>query len=71
MAVLTTKKRKALPKSKFALPMQMKYPIQDMPHAINAKARATQMEKIHKLSHSSADKVRAAANKVIKSGRGR
>lgn len=65
MAVLTTKQRKAIPKSKFAGP-GMSYPIEDRAHAANAKARATQMENKGKLSPSAADKIRAAANKVLK-----
>lgn len=72
MTVLTTKKRKSLPKTAFALPAQKAYPIMDKAHAINAKARATQMEAKGKLSHSATMKVMAAANKVIKgTGRGR
>ena len=42
MAVLTTKKRNSLPKGKFAMPGQKKYPIPDKIHGINALARARQ-----------------------------
>lgn len=42
MAVLTTKKRKRLKKSQFALPAERKYPIPDRAHAANAKARVAQ-----------------------------
>lgn len=67
MATLSTKKRNALPKSAFKGPGDS-YPIPagDRAHAANAKARATQMENKGKLSPSAADKIRAAANKVLK-----
>lgn len=42
MGHLSTKRRKALPKSAFALPGQRKYPIHDKAHARNALARAAQ-----------------------------
>lgn len=64
MAKLTTKKRDALPKSKFAGP-DRSYPINDKSHAANAKARATQMEKKGKLSASSKAKINAKADKVL------
>jgi len=41
MAVLTTKKRKALPKSVFAVPAERKFPINDLSHARNALSRAS------------------------------
>lgn len=66
MAVLTTKKRKALPKSKFALPAQRKYPINDKPHAANAKARAAQEYKAGKISLATKNTIDAKANKVLK-----
>lgn len=42
MAELTPKKRKALPKTAFAIPEKRKYPIQDKAHARNALARVSQ-----------------------------
>ena len=45
MAELSTKARKKLPKSKFAEPDKRAYPIEDKPHARNAKARASQAVK--------------------------
>jgi hypothetical protein len=39
-AALTTKERKSLPKSSFALPGTRQYPIQDRSHAANALARS-------------------------------
>ena len=65
MTKLTTAKRKALPKGKFAEPAKRKYPIQDKAHAANAKARATQMVAKGKLSASAASKIKAKANKVL------
>jgi len=66
MAVLTTKKRKAMPKSKFALPAQKKYPVEDRAHAANAKARVAQQYNKGKVSLSIKKKVDAAANRVLK-----
>ncbi len=57
MAKLTTAKRKKIPKSEFGLPGEKKYPMPDKSHAVNAKARATQMEKKGKLSPSSKAKI--------------
>ncbi len=42
MAKLTSKQRKSLPTSTFALPKERAYPIPDRSHAIAAKSRATQ-----------------------------
>lgn len=66
MAKLDAKKRKKLKKSEFGMPSERKYPMPDKAHAINAKARATQMEKKGKLSKSEANKIKAKANKKIK-----
>jgi hypothetical protein len=65
MAKLTTKSRKKIPKSKFGLPGERKYPMEDKAHARNAKARASQMVKRGKLSKSSEHKIYAKANKVL------
>ena len=65
MAKLTTKERKGLKKSTFGLPEQKKYPEQDKSHAVNAKARATQMVNAGKLSSSSAAKIRSKANRIL------
>ena len=72
MATLTTKQRKAMPRSAFAGPGKS-YPVKDTgsvksdrAHAGNAKARATQEVKAGKLSPSAASKIKAAANKVLK-----
>ena len=68
MAKLTTKARKALPASEFAGP-DRSYPVPDRGHAIDAKARATQMENRGLLSAATAGRIQARANKVIKRGR--
>lgn len=65
MAKLTSKKRKTLAASQFGMPGSRKYPMPDKSHAANAKARATQMVEKGKLSESSADKIKAKANKVL------
>lgn len=65
MAKLTTKKRNKIPKSEFGMPGEKKYPMPDKSHAVNAKARATQMVKKGKLSPSSAAKIKAKANKIL------
>jgi hypothetical protein len=65
MAILTTKKRKKIPKSEFGLPGEKKYPMPDRAHAANAKARASQMVEKGKLSESSKEKIDAKANKIL------
>lgn len=69
MSKLTTKARKALPKSEFALPGERKYPVNDKAHAAAAKSRATQMVKKGKLSESSKATIDARANKVLAKGK--
>ena len=66
MAELTTKARKKLPKAKFALPAQRKYPINDRVHAANAKARAQQQYDAGKISASTLHRIDAAADRVLK-----
>jgi len=65
MAKLTTKKRKKLPSRDFGLPKERKYPMPDKSHAINAKARATQMVKKGHLTKSQERKIDAKANRII------
>ena len=62
---LKPKTRNALPASKFGMPGQRKYPMPDKSHAVNAKARATQMVAKGKLSPAAASKIRAKANKML------
>jgi len=68
MATLTTKKRNALPKSAFA-GADRTFPTNDRAHAANAKARVTQAVNAGRMSESTADKIRAKANKVLKKGK--
>lgn len=42
MAKLTTKQRKALPPTAYAIPETKSFPIENSSHAANAKARASQ-----------------------------
>lgn len=65
MAKLTAVKRKNIPNKEFGLPSERKYPMEDKAHAVNAKARATQMVNKGKLSKSSEMKIKAKANKVL------
>jgi hypothetical protein len=66
MSKLKTEEREDLSKSKFALPEERKYPIEDKAHARNAKARAAQQEKAGNLSAADRKKVDAKADKVLK-----
>ena len=68
MAKLTTKKRKALPKSTFAGP-DRSYPIPDRAHAGNAKARASQAVNAGRMSKAEEEKIDAKANRVLKKGK--
>lgn len=69
MAKLKSRRRRRLPKSKFALPSQRKYPIHDKAHAANAKARATQQYKKGRISRSTKNRIHAAANRVLRKKR--
>ena len=66
MAKLTTAKKNAEPKSDFALPEQRKYPVPDVAHAKNAKARASKAEHEGKLSAANKKKVDSKADTVLK-----
>ena len=68
MGLLSTSKRKSLPKQAFGMPASRKYPMPDRAHAANAKARATQMVNAGKLSPSTASKIKAKANRILKKG---
>jgi len=65
MSKLKTQEREDLSKSKFALPEERKYPVEDKAHARNAKARAAQQEKSGNLSAADKRKVDAKADKVL------
>lgn len=65
MAKLTTKARKALPKSSFGLPGSRGYPMPDKSHARNAKARASQAVNAGRMSKSTESKIDAKANRKL------
>jgi hypothetical protein len=65
MAKLTTKKRKALPKSSFGEPGKRAYPMPDKSHAVNAKGRAKQQLEKGNLSQSEYARIIAMANKKL------
>ena len=62
MAKLTSKKRNSLPDSAFAGP-DRSYPVNDGPHARNAKARASQMYEKGYLSEYQKERIDAKADK--------
>lgn len=64
MAELTTKARKHIPASKFALPGEH-YPVEDKAHAADAKARATQELAKGDLTPEQAATVRHRADVVL------
>lgn len=66
MSKLSSKGRNALSGGQFALPAKRAYPIPDASHAANAKARATQQVNAGKIAPSTAKKIDAAANRVLK-----
>jgi translation elongation factor P/translation initiation factor 5A len=65
LAKLSSKARKALPKSTFAGPGRS-YPVPDKSHAANAKARAVQQVKAGNLSPGAKAKIVAKATKVLR-----
>lgn len=65
MSKLTAATRSSIPAAKFGLPAERKYPMPDASHAVNARARATQMVAKGKLSPASAAKIRNKANTVL------
>lgn len=65
MAKLTTKARKALPKSDFGIPGKKAYPMPDASHAANAKARASQAVNAGRMSPSTEKKIDAKADRVM------
>lgn len=69
MAKLPTKTRNELPKSKFGLPEDRKYPVEDKSHAANAKARASQQYNKGNLSAGQKSEIDAAADRMIRKGK--
>jgi len=65
MAELDAAHRRKLPKSKFAEPDKRAYPIEDKPHARNAKARASQAVKAGRMSKAQAERIDRKADQVL------
>ena len=70
MGILHAKQRNALPDSAFGEPGPRKYPMPDVSHAENAKARATQQVNAGNLSTSEAARIRHKADATIRRLRG-
>lgn len=66
MADLSKKTRDKLPAKDFAEPKKRAYPIEDKPHARNAKARASQAVKAGRMSKGEAAKIDKKADAVLK-----
>jgi len=69
MTALTTKQRKSLPTSKFALPEERAYPVDTKNRAANAKARATQQFDKGNLSAGEKTKIDKKANGILNQGK--
>jgi hypothetical protein len=68
VAELKTKAREKLPAKDFAEPDKRAYPIEDKPHARNAKARASQAVKAGRMSTAEEAKIDKKADAVLKKG---
>ncbi len=66
MSDLSTKDRDKLPAKDFAEPKTRAFPIEDKPHARNAKARASQAVKAGRMSKAEATKIGKKADAVLK-----
>ena len=66
MTKLSTDARKKLPAKDFAEPRECAYPVEDKPHARNAKARASQAVKAGRMSKSEENKIDKKADAVLK-----
>lgn len=66
MSRLSAGAKNELPAQDFAEPDKRAYPIEDKPHARNAKARASQAVKAGRMSKGEAAKIDKKADAVIK-----
>lgn len=66
MAELNTRSRDRLPAKDFAEPDKRAYPIEDKPHARNAKARASQAVEAGRMSKAEGAKIARKADAVLK-----
>ena len=65
MGDLSTKARDKLPAKDFAEPDKRAYPIEDKPHARNAKARASQAVKAGRMSKAEGARIDKKADAVL------
>jgi len=68
MAELKAKTRNKLPPKDFAEPKTRSYPVEDKPHARNAKARASQAVKAGRMSKAEAATIDKKADAVLNKG---
>jgi hypothetical protein len=68
MTKLDARERDKLPAKDFAEPGKRAYPIEDVAHARNAKARASQAVKAGRMSKSEAAEIDRKADRVIDKG---
>ena len=68
MAKLKAKTRNKLSGKDFAEPEKRAYPVEDKPHAKNAKARASQAVKAGRMSKGEEAKIDKKADAVLKRG---
>ena len=66
MAKITSKARKELPASEFALPSKRKYPVDTRGRAANAKSRASGQVNKGKMSKATEAKIDAKADRKLK-----
>lgn len=65
MVELSTNQRNALPDSAFGLPQKRTYPMPDVSHARNAKARAAEEFNLGNLSSSERAQIDRKANEIL------
>lgn len=65
MAKLTAKQRRAIPASKFALPSERRFPIQDESHARAALSGASRSAHVGNITPSQKATIFSKANKVL------
>jgi hypothetical protein len=66
MAELDANARNKLPAKDFAEPKKRAYPVEDKPHARNAKARASQAVKAGRMTKAEEAKIDKKADAVLK-----
>ena len=65
MGRLTAAQRRRIPKDKYGLPEKKAYPMPDRGHAANAKARASEMENMGKLSKAQVEEIDRKADAIL------